>query len=187
DAVFQLRRAGFPGRDINQYLDLQRISAGDGHAAHPEYAGADELFMQGLSAPRTKAASAVCRAGPAWRRMAYCVVGMRNCTACHGHRGMKGLLMTSDSSNATPQSSHTAGRVEITLVAALDENGLIGAGGGMPWYLPADLRHFKRVTLYKPIVMGRRTFEAIGRPLPQRRNIVLTRDRSFVAAGCEIV
>jgi len=95
--------------------------------------------------------------------------------------------MTSDSSNATPQSSHTAGRVEITLVAALDENGLIGAGGGMPWYLPADLRHFKRVTLYKPIVMGRRTFEAIGRPLPQRRNIVLTRDRSFVAAGCEIV
>src|SRR5699024_10745027 len=76
DAVFQLRRAGFPGRDINQYLDLQRISAGDGHAAHPEYAGADELFMQGLSAPRTKAASAVCRAGPAWRRMAYCVVGM---------------------------------------------------------------------------------------------------------------
>ncbi len=63
----------------------------------------------------------------------------------------------------------------ITMVVARADNGVIGRDGGLPWHLPADLRHFKAVTMGKPIVMGRRTFESIGRPLPGRHNIVLTR------------
>ncbi|MGA7966114.1 MAG: dihydrofolate reductase [Gammaproteobacteria bacterium] len=74
---------------------------------------------------------------------------------------------------------------EIVLVAAVAENGVIGQGGVMPWHLPADLAHFKRVTWGHPILMGRRTFEAIGRALPGRRNIVLTRDPDFSAPGIE--
>ena len=74
---------------------------------------------------------------------------------------------------------------ELSLVAAVAENGVIGRGRAMPWHLPADLAHFKRVTLGKPIVMGRRTYEAIGRPLPGRRNIVVTRSPGFVGAGVE--
>lgn len=65
----------------------------------------------------------------------------------------------------------------------MDENGLIGAGGGLPWRLPADLKHFKRRTMGKPILMGRRTFESIGRPLPGRDNLVLTCDGAFSADG----
>ena len=75
----------------------------------------------------------------------------------------------------------------VALVVAMDEAGLIGADNGLPWRLPNDLKHFKRVTWGKPIVMGRRTFESIGRALPGRDNIVLTRDPSFQAAGCRVV
>jgi len=57
----------------------------------------------------------------------------------------------------------------------------------MPWHLPADLKHFKANTLGKPVLMGRKTLLAIGRPLPERRNLVLTRDAAFKAAGCETV
>jgi dihydrofolate reductase len=57
----------------------------------------------------------------------------------------------------------------------------------MPWHLPADLKHFKALTLGKPVIMGRKTFEAIGRPLPERRNIVVTRDSKFKAATAEVV
>jgi dihydrofolate reductase len=75
----------------------------------------------------------------------------------------------------------------LVLVAAVAENGVIGHDGGMPWHLPGDLRHFKAVTLGKPIIMGRRTFDSIGRrPLPGRPNIVLTRDRSFKADGVQV-
>lgn len=63
----------------------------------------------------------------------------------------------------------------ITLVAAMGKNRVIGIDGQMPWHLPADLKHFKQVTMGKPVIMGRRTFESIGRPLPGRTNIVLTR------------
>lgn len=77
--------------------------------------------------------------------------------------------------------------MRITFVVAMDETGLIGAGNGLPWRLPADLRHFKRTTLGHPILMGRRTFESIGRPLPDRSNLVLTRDASFDAPGCRVV
>jgi dihydrofolate reductase len=74
----------------------------------------------------------------------------------------------------------TGARPPVILVAALGRNRMIGADGGMPWHLPADLAHFKRVTLGHPVIMGRATFESIGRPLPGRRNIVLSR-RGFDA------
>lgn len=57
----------------------------------------------------------------------------------------------------------------------------------MPWHLPADLKHFKRVTLNKPVIMGRKTFESIGRPLPGRRNIIITRNAQYAAEGIEVV
>lgn len=80
----------------------------------------------------------------------------------------------------------TPTRPEIVLVAAVGENGVIGADGDMPWRLPSDLKRFKRLTLGHPIVMGRKTFQSIGRPLPGRTNIVVTRDGGFSAAGIEV-
>lgn len=77
--------------------------------------------------------------------------------------------------------------VEISLVAAVADNGVVGADGGMPWHLPADLAHFKQLTLGKPVLMGRLTWESIGKPLPGRRNLVLTRDPGWQAAGAERV
>jgi dihydrofolate reductase len=74
---------------------------------------------------------------------------------------------------------------EIVLLVAVADNGVIGRDGSMPWHLPADLAHFKRVTWGHPILMGRRTFAAIGRALPGRRNIVLTRNPEFSAPGIE--
>jgi dihydrofolate reductase len=79
-----------------------------------------------------------------------------------------------------------SGRSEIVLVAALARNRVIGVDGGMPWHLPADLKHFKRVTMGHPIVMGRRTFESIGRALPGRRNIVLSTSMNAVPDGVEV-
>lgn len=73
----------------------------------------------------------------------------------------------------------------LSLVVAAGENNEIGKDGRMPWHLPADLKHFKALTLGKPVIMGRRTYEAIGKPLPQRRNIVVTRNPEFQAPGCE--
>jgi dihydrofolate reductase len=67
----------------------------------------------------------------------------------------------------------------LTLVVAVSENGVIGRDGGLPWHLPEDLRRFKAATLGKPVVMGRRTFDSIGRALPGRHNIVLTRRADF--------
>lgn len=74
--------------------------------------------------------------------------------------------------------------MKISLVAAMDVNRVIGANNDMPWHLPADMKRFRSVTLGKPVVMGRRTYESIGKPLPQRENVVLTRDTSFDAPGC---
>jgi dihydrofolate reductase len=81
----------------------------------------------------------------------------------------------------------TAGRPRISLVVAAADNGVIGRDGGMPWHLPADLAHFKKVTMGKPVVMGRRTHESIGRPLPGRLNLVLSRDPGYQPAGCRRV
>ncbi len=77
-------------------------------------------------------------------------------------------------------------RPEIVLVVAVARNGVIGAENGMPWHIPADLRHFRRVTLGKPVIMGRKTFDFIGKPLPGRHNIVLTRDAAWQAEGVSV-
>ena len=75
--------------------------------------------------------------------------------------------------------------MKIVLVAAMGENGVIGRDGQMPWHLKSDLRHFRALTLDKPVVMGRKTFESIGKPLDRRTNIVITRDPKFAAEGVE--
>jgi dihydrofolate reductase len=75
----------------------------------------------------------------------------------------------------------------ITLVAAMARDSqVIGVDNQLPWHLPVDLQHFKKVTLNKPILMGRKTFESIGRPLPNRENIVLTRDRTWSCSGVSV-
>lgn len=75
--------------------------------------------------------------------------------------------------------------MRLTIVAALADNGVIGRSGTLPWHLPDDLRRFKSLTMGRPILMGRRTFESIGRPLPGRRNLVLTRSTAALPAGVE--
>lgn len=76
--------------------------------------------------------------------------------------------------------------MRVSLVLAQAENGVIGAGGGLPWHLPADLRHFKALTSGHTIIMGRKTYESIGRPLPNRRSIVVTRDPGYSADGIHV-
>ena len=73
--------------------------------------------------------------------------------------------------------------MEIVLVVAVAENGVIGASGAIPWRLKSDMARFKALTTGKPVVMGRKTFVSIGRPLPERTNIVVTRDLGFRADG----
>ena len=75
----------------------------------------------------------------------------------------------------------------ISAIVAMSENQVIGRDNQLPWHLPADLKHFKQITLNHTILMGRKTYESIGKPLPNRRNVILTQDSSFKAAGCEIV
>lgn len=75
----------------------------------------------------------------------------------------------------------------ITLIVAAADNGVIGRDNALPWHLPDDLKRFKQLTLGKPIVMGRRTFESIGKPLPGRQNIVLTRDANYRREGVTVV
>ena len=76
--------------------------------------------------------------------------------------------------------------MDITLVLAMDDDGLIGAAGGLPWRMPADLRHFRELTMGRTIVMGRTTWQSIGRPLDGRDNWVLSRDPSFEADGARV-
>ena len=78
-------------------------------------------------------------------------------------------------------------KLHLTAIVAMTADRVIGRGGALPWHLPDDLAFFKRVTSGHSIVMGRKTFESIGRPLPKRRNIVLTRDPSWSAAGVEVI
>ena len=75
----------------------------------------------------------------------------------------------------------------ISLVVAVAENGVIGAHGDVPWRIPSDLRYFREVTMGKPVIMGRKTWEGIGRPLPGRDNIVVTRQADYEAAGVHVV
>lgn len=74
----------------------------------------------------------------------------------------------------------------LTLIAAMGKNRAIGMNGRMPWHLPAELQHFKKVTMGKTIVMGRKTWQSIGRPLPGRQNIVVTRNPDFHAEGVDL-
>lgn len=75
----------------------------------------------------------------------------------------------------------------ISIVVAVSANGVIGRDGGLPWHLPSDLKRFKALTLGKPVIMGRKTWASIGRPLPGRPNVVISRDAHFVAEGAIVV
>lgn len=74
----------------------------------------------------------------------------------------------------------------ISIIAALADNGAIGKDNKLLWHLPADFAHFKKNTLGKPIIMGRKTYASIGKPLPGRRNIIISHNPTFVAPGCEV-
>ena len=78
-------------------------------------------------------------------------------------------------------------RPVLSLIVAVADNGVIGDGNRLPWRLPEDMRWFRRRTTGKPVVMGRKTYESIGRPLPERTNIVLTRDPGYRVPGCTVV
>ena len=73
--------------------------------------------------------------------------------------------------------------MKISLIVAVSENGVIGRAGDIPWTVPADMRHFKEKTLGKPVIMGRKTWDSLGRPLPKRTNIVITRNEAFDVEG----
>tara|TARA_Y100000588_G_scaffold169152_1_gene182911 strand:+ start:213 stop:728 length:516 start_codon:yes stop_codon:yes gene_type:complete len=75
----------------------------------------------------------------------------------------------------------------LSIIVAIADNGVIGRNNSLPWTLPGDLIHFKEITMGKPIIMGRKTFESIGNPLPGRKNIVITRNRKFSSKGVTIV
>jgi dihydrofolate reductase len=76
--------------------------------------------------------------------------------------------------------------VKISIVVAVSRNNVIGVNGGLPWRLPEDLKKFKLITMGKPMIMGRATYASIGRALPGRRSIVLSRQSGFAAEGCDV-
>lgn len=76
--------------------------------------------------------------------------------------------------------------MSLSIIVAMDRNRVIGKDNKLPWHLPAELRYFKQTTMGHPVIMGRKTHESIGRPLPGRENIVLTRNRGYQSAGCKI-
>ncbi len=76
--------------------------------------------------------------------------------------------------------------MQLVLIVARARNGVIGNAGALPWHLPEDLKRFKRMTVGKPVIMGRKTFESIGKPLPGRHNIVLTHDKGWIAKGITV-
>jgi dihydrofolate reductase len=84
------------------------------------------------------------------------------------------------------RSTTTVNKTRLTLIVAVARNGVIGRSGALPWRLPEDLAHFKRTTMGHPIIMGRRTWESIGRALPGRRNVVISRSEGFEAGGAEV-
>jgi len=75
----------------------------------------------------------------------------------------------------------------LAMIVATSLNGVIGVKGDLPWHIPEDLKHFRRNTIGHAIIMGRRTYDSIGRPLPKRRNIVVTRQTQLTIAGCDVV
>jgi dihydrofolate reductase len=89
--------------------------------------------------------------------------------------------------NDSQGGAREAPRAPLVLVLAVAKNGVIGRAGKLPWHVPEDLRHFRAVTTGHAIIMGRKTYQETGRPLPHRRNLVVSRDPSFEAPGCEVV
>jgi len=75
----------------------------------------------------------------------------------------------------------------ISIIVAIGNNRVVGINNSLPWKLPADMEHFKQLTMGKPVIMGQKTFESIGKPLPGRTNIILTRDKNFKPEGCTVV
>jgi dihydrofolate reductase len=96
-------------------------------------------------------------------------------------------LRSEDEARQAFASAITPQAPRICIIAALAANRVIGRNNALPWHLPPDLKRFKALTMGHPVVMGRKTYESIGRPLPGRRNLVITRNRSFGAPGCEVV
>lgn len=86
----------------------------------------------------------------------------------------------------TSSSSHSSSRPVLTLIAALARNGTIGRDNALPWRIPEDLQRFKALTLGHPVIMGRKTWDSLGRPLPGRLNIVISRDPTYLAAGATV-
>ena len=82
---------------------------------------------------------------------------------------------------------HSRGGIKIAIIVAMAENGVIGRNNKLPWYLPEDLQYFKKVTMGKPIIMGRKTFDSLKKPLPGRTNIVITRDQNYQHSGIRVV
>jgi len=80
----------------------------------------------------------------------------------------------------------TANHPRIALIWAMARNRVIGRENTLPWRLPADMQHFRRLTLQHPVIMGRKTFESLGRPLPERVNIVISREPGYSASGCRV-
>src|SRR3989338_7976714 len=76
--------------------------------------------------------------------------------------------------------------MKLSLIAAVSSNRVIGNNNRLPWHLPADLKHFKNLTLGKPVIMGRKTFDSIGKPLPDRKNIIISHNKNFSAVGCDV-
>lgn len=81
----------------------------------------------------------------------------------------------------------SANGISVEFAVAVARNGVIGRDGGLPWRMPSDLKHFRKLTMGKPVLMGRKTFAAIGKPLDGRDNIVITRDETFSAEGVHVV
>jgi len=80
-----------------------------------------------------------------------------------------------------------AKKITVSIIVAMAKNRVIGKDNDMPWHLPADLQHFRKVTTGKPIIMGRKTYESIGRPLPKRHNIIISRNSDYKVEGCDVV
>ncbi len=77
--------------------------------------------------------------------------------------------------------------MKLSMIVAVAENGVIGRNNALPWYLPNDLKYFKQTTMGKPVIMGRKTYESIGKPLPGRTNIVITRQADYQPEGVKVV
>ena len=76
--------------------------------------------------------------------------------------------------------------MKISIIVAMDKKGVIGRNNALPWHLSDDLKNFKKLTMGKPIIMGRKTHDSIGKPLPGRKNIIITRNKNYTAQGCQV-